>query len=275
MLIFGIILSAVSILALVILSLYILLLVRPAAKQPPSAELAREFAHRGLHGRGIPENSLAAFEAAAKRGYAVELDVQLSRDGEVMVFHDYDLSRMTGSQKKLSELTAEELSELRLADTDEHIPTFSEVLSLVGGRVPLLIELKGESLDTSLCEKLATLLEGYEGEYCIESFNPLLISAMRKRLPGAYYGLLYTNVCREKKKRSALNIALTLMALNFLAKPNFIAFDQRDRDSLPVRLSTALYTSPKYVWTVRSDEELKTALEHGECPIFETCESKF
>lgn len=275
MLIFAIIFGSLAGLALLIFLIYLLFLVRPAAKQPPSSALCASFAHRGLHGRGVPENSLAAFEAAATRGYAVELDVQLSSDGEVMVFHDYDLSRMTGSPKKLSELTAKELCALCLADTDERIPTFSEVLSLIGGRVPLLIELKGESFDTSLCEKVAALLDGYGGEYCIESFNPLLISAMRKCLPSAYYGLLYTNVCRERREYSVKNIAVSCMALNFLAKPNFIAYSKDDRSSLPTRLSTRLYRAPRYVWTVRGDEELTTALKRGECPIFESCESKF
>ncbi len=256
-------------LLLVLGLIYLLVLVRPHAKMPQKKTLLCDYAHRGLHGNGVPENSLAAFSLACEKGFGIELDVQLSRDGIVMVFHDDTLIRMTGVSEKVLALDAEALRTLSLAGTGEKIPTFEDVLSLVDGRVPLLVELKGENFDTSLCEKTAALLSAYKGDYCIESFNPLLIRDMKKYLPDAFCGLLYTNVCREKKKRSILNIALTLMATNFLAKPNFIAYDQKDRNSLPVKLSTKLYRAPKFVWTIRSSEALETAHQNGECAIFE------
>lgn len=249
--------------------LYLLVFVRPQAKMPQKKTLLCGFAHRGLHGNGVPENSMAAFSLACEKGFGIELDIQLSLDGEVMVFHDDTLVRMTGVDQKLCELNAKALKTLSLAGTDEKIPTFEEVLSLVNGRVPLLVELKGENFDTSLCEKAAALLNAYEGDYCIESFNPLLIRDMKKYLPDAFCGLLYTNVCREKKKNSVLNVALTLMATNFLAKPNFIAYDQKDRNSFPVKLTTKFYRAPKFVWTIRTDEEMAQAKKYHECAIFE------
>ncbi len=255
---------------LVILALiYLLVLVRPRAKTPTDTSLLCSYAHRGLHGNGVPENSLKAFRLAAEAGFGIELDVQLSRDGEVMVFHDYTLVRMTGVDKKLCELDADELCKLRLGDTEQTVPDFREVLSLIDGRVPVLVELKGESLDSSLCPKVAEILREYTGSYCIESFNPMLIKDIKKHLPDAYCGLLYTNVCRDKKKSSALNIALTCMALNFLCKPNFIAYNELDRHSLPVRLTTRLYRAPRFVWTTRGQESIDTALSLGEHPIFE------
>lgn len=253
---------------------YLLLLIRPRKGSAPDPALLCDYAHRGLHGNGVPENSLAAFSLACERGVGIELDVQLSRDGVVMVFHDATLSRMTGVDKKLCELDAAELGALSLAGTDQTIPTLSEVLSLVSGRVPLLVELKGEDTNVSLCEKLAALLRNYEGTYCLESFNPLLIGKMKKHLPNAFRGLLYTNVCKEKNKSSLLNRLLTAMALNFLAKPNFIAYHQGYRDALPVRLTTRLWRAPKFVWTVRTEEELAAARQHGEHPIFEHVEPK-
>ena len=186
-----------------------------------------------------------------------------------MVFHDYTLIRMTGCDKKLSELDANELTALTLGESDQKIPTFEEVLSLVDGRVPLLVELKGENFDTSLCAKVADMLRNYRGLYCIESFNPLLIGNMKKQMPEIFCGLLYTNVCRDKKKNSILNIALTAMALNVVAKPDFIAFNKVDRDSLPVKITTQLFGAPKFVWTVNTPEELDTAHKNGELPIFE------
>ena len=257
-------------LAVILAAVYFFILVRPTKKTKPSEVLLRDYAHRGLHnGKDAPENSLAAFEAACQKGCGIELDVQLSRDGKVMVFHDYTLIRMTGCDKKLCELDAEELTSLTLGDSDQRIPTFREVLALVNGRVPLLVELKGENFDTSLCKKVADLLRKYQGPYCIESFNPLLIGTMKKEMPEVFCGLLYTNVCREKKKNSLLNMALTAMALNVVARPDFIAFNKEDRDSFPVKVATKFYKAPKFVWTVNKQEELDTAHKNGEHPIFE------
>ena len=249
--------------------IYLLVLIRPRAKKPANGALLCDYAHRGLHGGEVPENSLTAFEKACEAGFGIELDVQLSRDGTVMVFHDYTLSRMTGREGKLKELDAAELQTLSLAGTEQTVPTFAEVLALVNGRVPLLVELKGENLDTSLCEKVASHLSAYKGAYCLESFNPLLIGKMGKYLPGAYRGLLYTNVCRDKKKYTPLNLIITAMLLNGVAKPHFIACNYKDRNALPVRLTTQLYSAPRFVWTVRDTEEFTRTHESGEYAIFE------
>ncbi len=259
---------ACSILAAVAL-VYLLVLVRPRGRRPQDESLLCDYAHRGLHGDGIPENSLAAFERACEAGVGIELDVQLSRDGTVMVFHDYTLVRMTGRNERLCELDAAELTSLCLADSDQTIPTFEQVLSLVAGRVPLLVELKGEDLNTALCEKVAAQLAAYPGAYCVESFNPLLLRGIRRHLPQVYAGLLYTNVCRDKKKHTAVHMALTAMALNCVARPNFIAFNQIDRNALPVKIATGLYHAPKFAWTVRSEDEATTARKQGERIIFE------
>ena len=261
----GTLIGLVCLLALIV----VLIWVWPRKTVKPSEALVCDYAHRGLHGRGVPENSLAAFELACQAGYGIELDVQLSADGEVMVFHDYTLVRMTGKDGKLCERTAAELGSISLGESSETIPTFAQVLALVRGRVPLLVELKGESTDSSLCPKVAKLLEEYEGEYCLESFNPLLIGQMKKLLPNAYRGLLYTNVCREKKKYSLLNIALTVMALNVVAKPDFIAYNQLDRRALPVRFSTKGYRAPRFVWTVKTAADRDAAHARGEKTIFE------
>ncbi len=256
-------------LAALLVFLYLFVLVRPCGRAPRDARLLTDYAHRGLHGNGVPENSLIAFRLAVEGGYGIELDVQLSRDGEVMVFHDYTLDRMTGKAGLLSAHSRDELRLLRLAESDEEIPTLREVLSLVAGRVPLLIELKGESTDTSLCPRLAAILGDYTGPYSVESFNPLLLAKMKKLLPDVYRGQLYTNVVRDKGRASLLNLALTAMALNCLSRPHFIAYNEYDRDSFPVRVTTGLYAARSFVWTVRSPSSLDTAHKNGEYPIFE------
>jgi len=230
------------------------------------------YAHRGLHNldAGIPENSLKAFERACAFGYGIELDLQLSSDGEVMVFHDYTLDRMTGETGKLPERTAAELAGLHLLSrdglrTEEHIPTLREVLALVDGKVPLLIELKGENFDTSLCPAADRILQSYHGAYCVESFNPLLIGWYKTNRPDVYRGLLYTDVFRVKSK-SLLNLLLSGMMLNFLARPHFIAYDGRFDRKLPLLLATKLFRADRFIWTVRTEEERGKA---GEPMIFE------
>ncbi len=268
------ILGALLSLALIVFLVYVLILVRPRGKTPCDKALLCDYAHRGLHGNGVPENSLAAFELACEAGYGIELDIQLSADGEVMVFHDYTLARMTDCDKKLCELTAAELKELRLADTEQKIPTLREVLALVDGRVPILVELKGENFDTALCPKAAEILKDYKGSYCIESFNPLLVRGMKKLMPERFCGLLYTNAVRDKKKASLLNVVITAMALNFICKPNFISYNEKDRGAFPVKLSTAFYKTPKFIWTINSRESFDKAHELGEYPIFEKIDRK-
>ena len=126
-----------------------------AGKAQKKPFMYKNFAHRGLHSRdkSIPENSLAAFERAASAGYGMELDVQLSRDGEVVVFHDDDLKRVCGVEAKVADLTLEELRKLRLCGTEETIPLFSEVLKCVRGRGALIVELKNGKRNKELCEK--------------------------------------------------------------------------------------------------------------------------
>ena len=271
--IFLIVLSSVTGSFLLLFLIYILVFVRPLGKKPENERLLCDYAHRGLHKGNRagtpPENSLEAFELACQAGYGIELDVQLSSDGVVMVFHDDTLIRMTGKEGKVCDYTAEELGKITLADSEQTIPTVREVLALVDGRVPLLVELKGESFDKSLCPKVAELLKEYKGDYCLESFNPLLVGEMKRYLPDSYRGLLYTNACKEKKKITVINVAVTWMLLNFIAKPNFIAYNQDYRSKLQVKLTTKLFRAPRFIWTARSEEQLMTAKRLGECPIFE------
>ena len=259
---------------LVLFLLYALVLVRPRMSMrrffyENDKALFTDYAHRGLHGSGIPENSLAAFAKAAGNGHGIELDLQLSSDGQVMVFHDYSLKRMTGCDRLLAELTADELRELRLGDTDEKIPFFTEVLELISGRVPMLIELKGENADTSVCSAAFELLKDYTGEYCVESFNPFLLRWFRKNASPIMRGILVTNVSKEKKKHNPLNFALGNMLTNALARPDFIAYDVRYRNRLGVDLCTKFWGAPAFAWTVRVEGSYYLAREYGAYVIFE------
>ncbi|MCF0137606.1 MAG: glycerophosphodiester phosphodiesterase [Oscillospiraceae bacterium] len=187
----------------------------------------RNFAHRGLHKRDktVPENSIAAFERAASKGYGIELDVQLSKDGQVVVFHDDTLNRVCGVDSRVDEKTYEELSRLSLCGTGETIPLFSEVLRTVRGRGPLIVELKNGRSNRELCEKTYELLKGYSGIYCIESFNPLIVRWFRKNAPEVLRGQL---ACPKEdygeEVKPATAFVLSRLLLNFLARPQFVAY---------------------------------------------------
>lgn len=247
-----------------------LFLIAPRARREAVKPFLRPFAHRGLWGGDVPENSKAAFSLAADRGFAIELDVQLSRDGEVMVFHDYTLARMCGKDIKLSDLTAEELAACTLGDTKEPIPTLREVLEIVGGRVPLLVELKGESGNTALCPAVAAILDEYKGEWCVESFNPLLLRWFKKHRKGAVRGLLSTDLIKEKKSGSrVLNFALSALWLTFLCRPAFHAWDRHYPRRAALRFGIRCLGSASFVYTVKQREEYERHLAAGNFPIFD------
>ena len=249
-----------------------LFLVAPHSKKKEMQPFLRPYAHRGLWGEGLPENSLGAFRAAAEAGFAIELDVQLSRDGVVMVFHDYTLDRVCGRAGKVCDLNAAELGTIPLNGIEnECIPTLAEVLETVAGRVPLLIELKGESSDTALVPAALKVLAGYEGLWCMESFNPLLLRAVKKHAPQVLRGLLSTDLLKEKKSGSKLlNFALSAHLLNFLCRPAFLAFDTKYPRRKGLRAGLALFGATPFVYTVKDEENYNAYLSAGVAPIFDS-----
>ena len=240
--------------------------------RPDMSRLRVDYAHRGLHDGEIPENSLPAFARAVEEGFGIELDVQLSSDGVIMVFHDDTLIRMTGVEGKLHEYTCAQLQQMRLADSEETIPTFDQVLEVVDGRIPLLIELKGESAggDGALCEKLAERLEGYRGDYCVESFNPMILSWFRKNRPQIARGQLVTNTVKERPKGNKfLNFLLAHLMLNVVSRPDFVAYNEKYDRELALRLNIGLFRAPAFVWTVRDTQTWRAFRKAGSPSIFE------
>ena len=209
------------------------------------------YAHRGLHSRdkSVPENSLEAFRLAAEAGYGAELDVQLSKDGQVVVFHDDTLDRVCGVLGRVDEFSYAELQQMRLCGTEHTIPLFSQVLDTFRGRGPLIVELKTGRRNKELCEKTYALLEGYRGEACVESFDPRIVAWFRFHGRDLVRGQLaappeeYTKDGRGKGQAFVLSRCL----LNFLARPQFIAYKIGPRP-LTVRLSEFL-GAMKVGWT--------------------------
>ncbi len=220
-------------------------------------------AHRGLHDGSVPENSLLSFQLAAAHGYAVELDVALSKDGEVVVFHDANLARVTGKNAYIWELTLSELRTLRLYDTDQHVATLAEVLSLIRGRVPLLIEIKAHA-DQSVVKKTLNVLKNYRGQYAVQSFDPRIIMRVKKLYPNVLRGILGS---RDDEEPSAFRrFFLRHMPLNFLAKPDFISHSY---DGIANVSERKIKGKALLCWTVRTSDQLSFARRHADNVIFE------
>lgn len=210
--------------ALFLLILYLTLPGRPARQQNEPFQY-RYFAHRGLYQNGgpAPENSLPAFAAAARAGYGVELDVQLSRDGQVVVFHDDTLDRVCGVQGRVDAFTLEELQAMPLLNSSEVMPLFSQVLEVLDG-VPVIVELKSGPRNPELCQKTLELLRAARGPYCVESFDPTVVAWFRRHAPRILRGQLTGSAASFPRLSRPRAWLLSRCMGNFLARPQFIAW---------------------------------------------------
>ena len=250
-----------------------ILALRCRRNRPGLADLRNwSYAHRGLHGPGAPENSMAAFRAALDGGFGVELDVHLLKDGNLAVMHDSLLNRTTGQAGRMEDLTTEDLKHYFLEGTAETIPEFGEVLDLFGGKAPLIIELKSaDGNHAALTEAACKLLEGYPGPFCMESFDPKCVAWLRKNRPDIIRGQLAENFFRSRNDLpDHLKFLATNLLFNFLTVPDFIAYKFADRNTTPSTvLCRKLWGAQGVSWTLRTREEYDTAVSEGWLPIFE------
>ena len=236
-------LAAFAVLALV-LGVYVFC--TAPSRRSRALSLPRLFAHRGLHGAGVSENSLEAFARACAAGVGIELDVRLSADGSVVVFHDDTLARLCGRPERIDALTLAQLRAFSLPD-GSGIPTLQEVLDLVAGR-----------------------LRAYKGEYAVESFNPLAVRYFRRYAANVPRGQLVSlpDEYRGAVLRAGAG-ALSHLLANVLSRPDFVAYDQRMDGCFSLRMQRRLYRARLARWTVRSRSQLQAALVRGESVIFE------
>ncbi|MCE5196661.1 MAG: glycerophosphodiester phosphodiesterase [Negativicutes bacterium] len=227
-------------------------------------------AHRGLHDAAKPENSLSAFQAAVNAGYAIELDLQLLRDGSLAVLHDANTLRMTGKDAKITDLNAAQLPQYRLINSSETIPAFAQVLQLVKARVPLLIEMKQCQDNATAAEILIDQLRQYReecgGAYAVESFDPRFLLAFKQKAPEILRGQL---ACLDAGQAdAALNQKLAFCGFNELTEPQFIAYAILD---LPLEFLEQARANGMLVlgWTVRTAEQLRQARRCCDNIIFE------
>ncbi len=223
------------------------------------------YAHRGLHGEGRVENSPSAFAAAIERGLGIECDVQRSRDGEAMVFHDWDLDRLSSEHGPVKVRDAAELGQIALGATGDAIPTLADLLSQIGGKVPLLIEIKSkrEVRFAPLCFAVRRALEGYRGPVAVMSFDPRAMRWFARHAPHIVRGLVVT-----EEGRRTLSGRLRRHLSLWQARAEFLAYDIRD---LPSRFALAQRARglPLLTWTVRSPDLAERARGCGAAPIAE------
>jgi len=234
------------------------------------------YAHRGLHGNGVPENSMTAFRLALEKGYGIELDLHLMADGELAVIHDASLKRTAGADVRIEDLTAQQLQAYRLEGTDEQIPLFSQVLALFGGKAPMIVELKSEGGNhAALCAAACAILDGYDGPYCLESFDPRCVAWLRKHRPDLIRGQLTENFLRSKTSRIpwVIKFVMTVQLLNFTTRPDFIAYKFADRKRLSNMICRKIWGLQGVTWTLKSKDDLNTAVTEGWIPIFEGFEA--
>lgn len=265
-------LPAICICCLILLAVYLLLLI-PRTNHPGWEKLSgARYAHRGLHDKenGIPENSLAAFHRAVDHGFGAELDVHLLKDGSLAVFHDSSLKRICGAEGIIEELTAEELTGCRLLGTEETIPLFTDVLALFEGKTPLIIELKAIGGNAAaLTDAVMAVLKDWNGTYCIESFHPSVVGHLRKRYPDVIRGQLSENFLKNKGLSFGKAFAMTFLLTTALTRPDFIAYDHRDRANISLRLMRKLYGVHEVGWTIRDKAVMEKLEQDGVTPIFE------
>ena len=232
-----------------------------------------DFAHRGLYDneRGIPENSLTAFERAVNAGYGIELDVRETRDHQLVVHHDENLERSCGDIRRVCDVPLAELQQLRLFDTDSYIPTLTEVLAIVNAQVPLIVELKTDFRNPVLAKQTYDLLRRYPGIYCVESFDPSAIRWFRKHAPNVVRGqLAFMSELRnlsfvEKLKR----IALGYLLVDFIGRPDFIAYGHETDANISFRFVSSVFRPLLAAWTVRDADTSRALREEYDIQIFE------
>lgn len=261
---------------LIILGVFVVLymyLIAPRLTKKNQLEVfkGRYYAHRGLHDNksDAPENSLLAFQRAVDSGYGIELDVQLTKDEVMVVFHDDFLERVCGVEGKVNDYTYSELLEMNLLKTEQKIPTFQMVLDLVDGKVPLIVEIKMSDANKRVCEVLDHLLQEYRGDYCVESFNPLAVRWYKKHNANVIRGQLSSALNQESGKKSIVYFLVEHLLTNELTRPDFIAYNHLFKKRLGRLVCKNVFRCVGVTWTIKSQEELDRAKKDFDIFIFE------
>lgn len=268
------VMKLILLILLLLILLYLFLLHPNTKRKERMRAYERSYiAHRGLfNNKDVPENSLSAFRKAVENGYGIELDVQLTTDDRLVVFHDASLKRMTGIDKDLIECSYEELQGYPLLDTEERIPLFADVLKVLKKETPLIIEIKAEGRYIETTKRTVEMMRNYDGLYNMESFNPMVVRYLRMNEPDIIRGQLSYDYVADGNSRLPLPVkfALTNLLLNFWNDPDYIAYDCTNTKNLSFRILSKLMKAECVAWTVKSEEELKQISPWYQCFIFDS-----
>ena len=258
------------IIVLVALFALYLWLIAPRRTHPDAAALTGKlYAHRGLHdgNHQVPENSLAAFRRAVEAGYGIELDVQLTADQKLIVHHDGNTLRVCGVDAVIHQTLYADLPPL---PDGSAIPTFDEVLALVDGRVPMIVEVKPEGSAVANASGTLAALRQYTGPYCVESFHPMAVQYFRTHAPGILRGQLAMGGARQPAETSWLEyFLLKYLLINVFGRPHFIAYSCEMDRNLSMWMMKRVFRPLLAAWTIRTQATLDTARKAYDLPIFE------
>ncbi|MGO4571071.1 glycerophosphodiester phosphodiesterase family protein [Microvirga sp. 2TAF3] len=243
----------------------------------PSWIVAKPIAHRGLHNKanGIIENTLAAAEAAIERGFPIECDVQLTADGEAIVFHDFDLARLTGEHGLVIDRKVDDLTKIGISGSvkGDKIPSLKGFLGQIAGRTPLVIEIKSKfNGDLRLTKRVCEILKDYHGPFVVKSFDPDIVAALRTFAPNITRGII-AELHYASKTDEILSPELKFRLANLLhlgeSQPHFLSWKVSDLPSAPPYLCKLLGQMPVMTWTVRNPEDRARAEKHADQMVFE------
>ena len=259
---------------LIVLILFYLFLIAPRmiGRADRTLFLNRHYAHRGLfeNGSEAPENSLPAIRKAVEAGYGIEFDVQLTKDEQLVVFHDAALKRMCGVEGHVWDYTLAELQQMKLLNSEETIPTFEQVLAEVNGRVPLIIEYKLDKVQTKVCKLADRVLSSYQGPYCIECFHPLALIWYRKHRPEVMRGQLCEEFFRvERFKGNPVYAVMSFLLPNVVTRPDFIAYHYQHERNLSRRICRRL-GALSVAYTIKSKEAYESVKDKFDLFIFDS-----
>lgn len=242
-------------------------------KERMKAYEERYIAHRGLYNnQDVPENSLLAFKKAVENGYGIELDLQLTTDDKIVVFHDGSLKRMMGIDKNLIDCSFEELQSYNLLNTDEKIPLFEDVLKVLKPDTPLIIEIKSDGRYIETTKRTVEMMKNYNGLYNMESFNPKVVKYLKDNEPDIIRGQLSYNYLDDKNSKLPfiLKFIMTYLLTNFYNYPDYIAYDCKNTKNLSFRIVSKIMKAECVAWTVQSQEELDKTKDYYQCFIFDS-----
>lgn len=233
----------------------------------PSWLFARPVAHRGLHSHDVPENTLAAFEAAIEAGLPIELDVQLTADDALVVHHDTDLRRLSGRPERVRDLSVRQLRDVRIADTDQHPPGLSETLEFIGGRVPILVEIKAGDHRYLRASACAAALRDYRGPSAVQSFDPFIIGWFHRNAPEIIRGQLAGSLADVRSISWGTRLMLQNLAFTTVSHPDYIGYEFGFTTKLRSWLIRRKW--PLLLWTITTREDMGTARSLADNVIFE------